>query len=118
MDSRAPNPYQNRLDLADTWSNYQQRSPISLFTQEEVLVLRSLKYEDDRDIFAWLKLARSHPMLGRLTDFEYSSALPRLTKDQVRAILLLKDLNADRVSGLLRQVRGLGTSSQASTAGQ
>ena len=59
-----------------------------------------LKHEEDRDVFAWLKLARS---LGK--DFRSQSDRPCLTLDQVRAIGLLRHCKSNDISALLHQAR-------------
>lgn len=111
MDSSAPNPQQNGLQLPDTRSNDQQRSPIPPSTTGEEI--ESLKIEEDRDIFAWLKLARSLPLKS-----ERSSNLACLTSTQLRAIYILRHCHNGDVGALMRQVRTSSTSNQASTAGQ
>ena len=100
-DSSAPNPQQTSVQLADVRS-----LPLTE-------VIKSLKNEEDADIFAWLKLARSLRV-----ESECSSDLPRLTLAQIRAIAVLRYCNTDEISAMLRRVRTSSTSNQASTTGQ
>ena len=116
MDSSAPNPQPTGLQLAgtraiETQTEDQQRSAVSSLPLKEVL--ESLKDEEDGDIFAWLKLARSLPLKSNRT-----SNLACLTRAQLRGIAILRHCNADDVSALLRRLRTSSTSNQASNTGQ
>ena len=72
-----------------------------------------LKDEDDRDIFAWLQLARSlEQSLPR------RSNLACLTRDQVRAIGALRHCKSDDITAWLRLARTPGTSKGALNAGR
>ena len=135
MDSSAPNPQPISLELADiqfletqiydqrtrthdqetqthdqeTQTYNQQRAAALALPLEEVL--GSLKDEEDGDIFAWLKLARSvRP--------KPEGNLACLTVAQIRAISMMRYCNAERVNGVLRDVRTSSTSNQASTTSQ
>lgn len=59
-----------------------------------------LKDEDDSDIFAWLKLARS---LERSLQFRSDNA--HLTRDQVRAIAALRHCTNNDISAWLHLAR-------------
>ena len=107
MDFSAPN---SQYRSVATQTNDQQHSPTAPLTIKD---LKPLKNEEDADILAWLKLARSLPPIP-----EYSSDLPRLRPAQVHAIERLKISDADHVCSLMRLVRTSSTSNQASTAGQ
>ena len=116
MDSGAPNPQETGFQWADTrfdetQTDDQQRSPNPRLAREQAI--ESLIYEEDGDIFAWLKLARS-----LLLKSEHSPDLPRLARAQIRAIIDLSHCNLDHVIALLHQVRTSSPSNQASTTSQ
>ena len=67
-----------------------------------------LKDEDDRDVFAWLQLARSLEQ-----SFPRRSNLTCLTRDQVRAIGALRHCRINDVSAWLRLARTPSTSKGA-----
>ena len=121
MDSSAPNPQQIGLQSADTRAVEAQSAEAQTDDQQRSAnvpsllkeVLESLKDEEDEDIFAWLRLARSVRSKS-----EYSSKLACLTRAQLRAVALLKHCNDDQVSAFLHRVRTSSTSNQSSTTGQ
>lgn len=91
------------LRLADTQllSNpFNDPHPSAIARAQRVEAVGILKDDDDRDIFAWLKLARS---LERNLQPRTNDA--RLTRDQVGAIAALRHCESNDISVWLRLAR-------------
>ena len=85
--------------LVSTPTRNSANAPSSL-TQQQHEAIGVLKDEDDRNIFAWLDLARSlEPRLQHCSDHA------SLTRDQVHAIAALRDCKNSDISAWLRLAR-------------
>lgn len=85
-------------------TNDQHNSAIASKQEQHVEAIGILKDEDDGDIFAWLKLARS---LER--NLHLRSGHACLTRDQVRAIAALRHCTINDISAWLHLARDPST---------
>lgn len=108
MDS---NSQKSGFQLADTrLVSTLANPPYPTAPAQHVEAIGVLKDKDDRDIFAWLTLARS---LGRKFQYPYDHAY--LTRDQVRAIAALRHCNSNDINAWLHLARTSGTSKKFHT---
>lgn len=116
MGSSAPNSQQSSFQLAHTRlvsSSATDQHFSAIAPGHHAGAIALLKDEDDREIFAWLQLARSlEQSLPR------RSNLACLTRDQVRAIEALRHCQSEDITAWLRLARTPGTSKAALNAGR
>ena len=86
------------LQLVSTFT--QDQHPHAIAPAQHVEAINVLKDENDKDIFAWLKLARS---LERSLSYRSENAC--LTRDQVRAIAALRHCKSNNIVGWLHLAR-------------